>query len=107
MPKNHEPPIVTMTKMSDHIAARTAETQQALEAATDEAANAWIEAEREGAGDGLRRLARAEKRRDSLAADLERLRTAQEPLNVQLIKEREAGELDLLGQARPRKTDTY
>ncbi len=89
-----EPEIVTLSKMSDHLGARLAEVEAALSAATAEVAAASLLAERGGSDDALRRLAAAEKRRDKLTAELERLNVATGELERQLAAEREKAEAD-------------
>jgi len=83
---------VTLAKMSDHLAERTAEAERAVAEANAEIATASLEAERGGGDDVLKKLARAEKRRDTLATELERLHMAARELERQLANEREEAE---------------
>jgi hypothetical protein len=87
-----EPEVVTLAKMSDHLAERAAETERALTEADAEIARTAFEAERGGGDDALRKLASAEKRRDKLVAELERLHMAAQELERQLTDERERAE---------------
>jgi len=91
-PTATEPEVVTLAKMSDHLAARMAEAERALTQADAEIARTALEAERGVGDDALRKLARAEKRRDTLAVELERLRMAGQELERQLADERDAAE---------------
>jgi hypothetical protein len=89
-----EPEIVTLSKMSGHLAGRLADVETALAQATSEVAAESLLAERGGSDDALRKLASAEKRKDKLTAERERLRVAAGELERQLTAEREKAEAD-------------
>jgi hypothetical protein len=88
-----EPQIVTLAKMSTNLEARVAEAEAAHADACEEGAREALAVER-GDEAALRRLARAEKRRDSAADELGRLRLAKSELARQLAAERDATEAD-------------
>lgn len=71
--KHPEPAVVTIAKMDERQAVRVSEAEQALAAACAEVTR-QAQAVEGGDATALRRLAAAEKRRDKLAAELDRLR---------------------------------
>lgn len=89
---NPEPALVTLSKLGGHLDARLAAAERAYGEASAEVAGAALVAEAAGDEAALRRLAGAERRRDKLAEDLERLRLARAELERQLAAQRESDE---------------
>ena len=92
MPSTTEPGIVTHAKMDEHLRSQVAKAEKALadaQAAVDLAA---LDDERGSSPETLRKLSKAEERRDKRAAELRQLGEARRALDTQLAHERQAAE---------------